>query len=368
MKDYTKCKVLPIVVGMMMVIAFTGISILGNSDYSESERRVLTKAPQITVEGVLSGKYMSEFEEYALDQFVGRDFMRSIKAVFVKDIFLKKDNNDIYVADGYVSKMEYPISYPMLDHATERFDYIYKTYLNKYEIKPYLVIVPDKNYYLAEKNGYLALDYEELFQYVYNKNAYMEHIDIRDKLTIEDYYHTDTHWRQECIVDVADTISNIMGNNSTGKYDMHKLDSDFRGVYYGQSALPLKPDTISYLTSEVLEKCTVTSYDTGKPVSANMYNLKKATGKDSYEMFLEGAKAILTIDNPSAKSDKKLVIFRDSFGSSLAPLLVKDYAKVTLVDIRYVKSSMLGNLVEFENSDVLFEYSTLVLNNSLGLQ
>ena len=34
-------------------------------------------------------------------------------------------------------------------------------------------------------------------------------------------------------------------------------------------------------------------------------------------------------------TDRELVIFRDSFASSLAPLLMEQYAKITLVDIRY---------------------------------
>ena len=50
------------------------------------------------------------------------------------------------------------------------------------------------------------------------------------------------------------------------------------------------------------------------------------------------------------------------------PLLVEDYAKITLVDIRYIYSGVLGNYIEFEDQDVLFLYSTLVLNNSETLK
>ena len=40
-------------------------------------------------------------------------------------------------------------------------------------------------------------------------------------------------------------------------------------------------------------------------------------------MFLSGSKSLLTITNPSADTDRELVIFRDSFASSLAPLLTE---------------------------------------------
>ncbi len=85
-------------------------------------------------------------------------------------------------------------------------------------------------------------------------------------------------------------------------------------------------------------------------------------------MYLSGARALLTIENPEAKTDRELIIFRDSFGSSLAPLLVQGYAKVTLVDIRYLRADMLDQVMDFYGQDVLFLYSTLVLNNSSGIK
>ena len=57
-------------------------------------------------------------------------------------------------------------------------------------------------------------------------------------------------------------------------------------------------------------------------------------------------------------------IFRDSFASSLAPLLIEGYSKITLIDIRYMRSKDIEKYVKIENQEVLFLYSTLVLNNS----
>jgi len=50
------------------------------------------------------------------------------------------------------------------------------------------------------------------------------------------------------------------------------------------------------------------------------------------------------------------------------PLLAESYAKITLIDIRYLPSAMVGNYVTFTNQDVLFLYSTSVLNNSITLK
>ena len=52
----------------------------------------------------------------------------------------------------------------------------------------------------------------------------------------------------------------------------------------------------------------------------------------------------------------------------MAPLLVQDYAKVTLVDIRYMNLEVLDKFLEFNGQDVLFLYSTLVLNSGTTLK
>ena len=74
--------------------------------------------------------------------------------------------------------------------------------------------------------------------------------------------------------------------------------------------------------------------------------------------------SLITIENQDTKSDKELVIFRDSFASSITPLLTEAYSKITLVDIRYLRSDFLDKFIDFNHQDILFLYSSLVLNNS----
>ena len=85
-------------------------------------------------------------------------------------------------------------------------------------------------------------------------------------------------------------------------------------------------------------------------------------------MFLGGVIPFVRIDNPASTSGKSLVIFRDSYGSSIAPLLVEAYDTVYLIDIRSaminnIKGWQMMRLINFKEADVLFLYSTLVLNS-----
>lgn len=336
--------------------------------YSYSERRVLAAFPRLSWENVISGDFMEDFESYTTDQFPAREKFRAVKAATELGIFAKKDNNDLYMADGHIVKQEYPLHEEQLQYASRHFRKLYDTYMVDTEVKLYFSIVPDKNYFLAEENGQLALDYETLVSYMRNETDYMTYIDITELLSSEDYYKTDTHWRQEQLLEVADRLADKMGVTVSQNYTLNTLEQPFYGVYLGQLALPVEPDTIQYLTSETLNDCEVTSYSTGTAREGRLYDMEKATGKDAYEMFLSGSEAILVIENPSADTEKELIVFRDSFGSSLVPLLVEGYKKITLVDTRYVQSEMIGEWIGFENQDVLFLYSTLLLNNSLALK
>lgn len=339
-------------------------------DFSDGERRVLATFPELSVDTISDGTFMNSFEGYAMDQFPVRDIFRGFKSTSELFVFQKLDNNDLYLQDGYIAKVEYPQNDDMISYAAEKFRSIYDTYLSGGDMNVYLSVVPDKNCFLAGERNRLSLDYPEFIESLRSQtDGFMKYIDITDLLEISDYYRTDTHWRQEKITDVAERLASAMGAKLSGGYTENTLDKPFYGVYYNQLALPVKPDELCWLTNETLDKCTVTSYNSyGKPVGAPMYNMEKAGGRDAYEMFLNGSTPLVTVENPDASTDKELIIFRDSFGSSLAPLLVDGYAKVTLVDIRYIQSNALSAYIDFDGQDVLFIYSTLILNSSLALK
>ena len=333
---------------------------------SQSERRQLTQRPALTLSSVMDGSYMSNYEKYAPDQFPLRDSFRTVKALVSYDLLRQKDNNGVYLENGYASKLEYPMNLDSLDHAAERFQYLYEHYLKDNAGKLYLSVIPDKNAFLAQQGGYPAMDYDVFIQEVRERAPYLQYIDVTDLLSIEDYYRTDLHWRQEQIADVAQRLAQEMGTQVGDRYREKELERPYYGVYYGYAALPLPAEQIRYLTSDVLEACTVYNYET--QTTGPIYDLEKGSGKDPYELFLSGSVSLLRIDNPAADTDRELIIFRDSFGSSLAPLLAEGYKTITLVDIRYLGSPMLGRMLDFHGQDVLFLYSTGVLNHSETLK
>lgn len=329
---------------------------------SVSERRPLAEFPAVNAESVFSGSFMTDFEKYTLDQFPLRDSFRTVKAATAFYVFGQKDNNDIYIKDSFASKLEYPLNESSIDYAVNRFRFVYDKYLSDEDISVYFSVIPDKNYFMAEKYGYPSLDYEKFIADMKEGMDFAKYIGITDLLELTDYYRTDSHWRQEKITDVAERLAAEMGAKLSGDYTVNSVETPFYGVYYGQSALPISADELFYLENDALKNCTVYDFETDSDIP--VYDLAKTEGKDPYEMFLSGSKSLLVLENKNADTDKELFIFRDSFGSSLAPLLLEGYAKITVVDIRYIAPELLSNFIEFKGGDALFIYSTSVLNNS----
>ena len=368
-----------------VVLLWVGLSVFAwlkkPQDTSVSERRNLAKAPELTMETLLAKdeykedgslksrkSFMSRFEAYTLDQFPLRDKFRQVKSVFTYYVMQQKDNNGIYIVDDYVGKIMYPLDEPLLESNLKILNEVYESVAKKRGSKVYMAVVPDKSYYLATENGYLAADYEKLFQTVQEQMPWATHIDLTDTLSAESYYYTDTHWRQEKILPAANKIAEAMGKTILQETDYTKteLEKPFYGVYYGQAALPMDPEKIYLMEHELLDQCEVLDKATGE--TKKIYDMTKLESKDLYEVYLSGTNSgIMEITNPNGSRKNELVVFRDSFSCSMLPLLIKDYHKIILVDLRLADYNTINQYVQPKiGKDVLFLYSTSVLTGYLG--
>ena len=363
---------------ILLVIVMLILLIGPKQEFSYSERRRLAKKPQISVGSIRDESYMDSLEKYLLDHFPLRDKLRGIKSLFAYNVLQQGENNGIYVVDDVAAKLEYPLSEASVVKAAEKIGKIQDMYFPDLDEKQiFYSIVPDKNFFLAKQNGFPSMDYERLVQIMNDEMSGATYIDIFSTLTIDDYYATDTHWRQERLLGTANKIATSMGFTDAGLlegtytmdeikkvFDVSKIEA-FYGVYYGQSALPLPSETLYYLENEATKQSKVWSLENGELLG--VYTPDKG-GMDQYDVFLNGAEALLKIENPIATSDNRLIVFRDSFGSSIVPLLLENYREVILIDTRYIKPELLSDYVDFEenleNTQVLFLYNTLLINSS----
>lgn len=329
---------------------------------SVSERRPLAGRPKLTAETLMNGEWMDDLEAYSLDQFPLRDAFRTLKARFRLDVFRQKDNNGIFVSNGHVGKQEYPLRERSVIKAADKIDSVTEQYLADTNCRVFAAVIRDKNAAFDGSGCPPRMDYERieaLFSESLDSATYLE---LGNILTLDDFYTTDPHWRQESLTPVLERLGEGMGFAYVEpELTWHSL-SPFYGAYYGQSALPLAPDTLVYGTNAALDACTNT--DLEKNTVTPLYQPELIDGMDGYDVFLGGASALQVLENPNGTTGRELVLFRDSFGSSIAPLLLTVYDRVTLVDLRYIHPDHLGAFLTFEDQDVLFLYSTLILNQA----
>jgi len=363
MTDKIKNIIVSVIFSVFLICMFLINILKAEDEISKSERRRLASFPSLSLSTIISGEFMSNFEEYALDQFFARDSFRELKAQVLFNVFGQSDNNKIYVEEGHAVKYDNLLKETEVKSVAEKINKLQSGLLKN--MKVYYSVIPDKNYFLADKYGYPKMDYSKMISILNDNIVSAQYIDIFNELKIEDYYSTDTHWKQECLNDLVKKFSGEM-KFSYEEVNKREEKYPFYGVYYGQSALPLDADTLKYGYNESIKQAEVyyLNEESLKMEKGDLYELEKFEGNDPYDLFLSGAKSLITIENKNCMSDKELILFRDSYGSSLAPLLISGYKKITLVDLRYIASPALNRLVEFnENSDVLFLYCTDVVNN-----
>ncbi len=354
-----KNKVESILFVLFITIVMIVNIIVKDNTVSYAERRKLQTLPEFKISTILDSTYFTKFDKYTVDQFVFRDGYRSVKSYVSYNILNNYDNNGYFMVGDNIFKMMYPLNENDLNKTINKINSINEKYLSNNNV--YYSIIPDKNYYINDSK-HLKIDYNKMFSIINNGIENSEYIDITSYLTLDDYYKTDLHWKQESIEDVSDVLLSAMNNYITNtKYNKEQVGY-FYGTYSSQSGFNTNKDELNILTNSYINDSEVLYLENNS--FNKVYNLNKFDGMDPYDVFLDGASSLIEV-NTNNDTDKELIVFRDSFGSSLVPLLLQNYRKITIIDVRYISSDIINSYVEFNNQDVLFIYSTLIFNTNI---
>ena len=360
MNDKIKDIVVTIIFLFTVISLFLINVIKEDTDISVAERRKLATMPELTTKSLFDGTYFKKFDSYVTDQFVERDAFRKIKIDI--ELSTKGEYNNLYLYDDYIIEEIFPLNSNSINNLTSKINYIKDTYLND-NSNIYYTIIPDKNYFVNKGN--LKLDYNKLQDMMKSNLTNLNYINIFDKLTLDNYYKTDTHWKQEDLFDVANTIANQMNFDITNNNVVNTVTT-FKGSYAGRLSVTKDIDTIKTISNPSIDHSSVYNYETKQ--YTKIYDFDKLKSLDKYDIYLSGAVPIIDIINNNSSSDKELIVFRDSYGSSLIPLLIEGYKKITVIDIRYISSKILNKYIDFNDQDVLFMYSILTINNSFSIR
>jgi len=349
---------LPKIVILTFVLFIGGFSVLNivwqAPTILTSERRVRERRPNFSFDSVTSGNFMAGFEAYAADRFPFRDGFRAVHAATVFGAFLQTDNDGIYFDSHGIGSFS-AIDTDSVKLLADKINFV-ASELDSLNI--FYAIIPDKSVYADRAMP--GFDYALATYILPNVN----YISLLDALSADSFYRTDLHWCQANITEVVNALAVAMDFEIYLEKFSQQLAGFFRGGYAGQFAIPVRIEPIYFMENPHI-RAFYMNMATRELEEGPVYDLKLLHGIDPYDIFLRGAQPLIVLENENAATDRSLYIFRDSFASSLAPILAGAYSRVMLIDFRFIDLHVVQQLIDFTpGADALFLYSSGILNNA----
>lgn len=350
----------------VLFIAFLGTLILlsilmPTKAFSQSENRMLQQFPKFTFKRLTNGRFTSEWEKYVTDQIALRDFWVGVKAK--TDMSLgKRDNNDVYLGDGYLLQKFDRYDEKDLKTKVEAIDAFSK---DNHDVKTYFMLVPNAVKVLEQKLPPFASPQDQLkfidkVKKGLDKNIHF--VEVCDPLLAHKdeyiFYRTDHHWTTDGAYYGYEAFAKASGFSPHGKdyFNITEVTDTFYGSLYSKSGFRnVKPDSIRLYLPKTNEGINLLLLDKNEKHDT-IYKMDNLHKKDKYTVFFDGNHPLMKITTNS-EQNKKLLIIKDSFANSFIPFLTGHYEEIYIVDLRYYNESI-SELVESNGiKEVLILYS-----------
>lgn len=321
-----KDKLLKILFFIFIASVLVANIISEDRSFSQNENRVLEELPKFSFFSLKSGDFTKKFEAYCKDQFIFKDALVGARSKL--DYTLgKREFNNVYIGTdkNYYEKYIYD---------EKKVDKFIK-YVNDIDVKDkYIAICPDKGEVYRERlpNG-AAFSDERLVLDRYKNEIGATYIDLY-KIMMDHkdeyiFYKSDHHWREGAYLAYKE-LAKTMGLEEMK--DIEKVTCDnFRGSldskssYYNSAV-----DEILFYLPKNYDEIKVK----GDDKEIKVLNKVEFKNKDKYKALFSGNYGLVEIEgNP--KSDKTLLIVKDSFANAVASLLTNEYKIIYMVDKRF---------------------------------
>ena len=334
--------------------------LLPDKDYSETEKRYLAAAPEMTASGLLDGTVQEALEDYTADQFPGRNLFTGISA-YNDLLWGRNAAQDYYHCDG-----GYLIAAPkQVGDATFLSNLaLFDAFAAQTGLPATLIAVPEAGAVLEDllPAGYLDYRDGELIQTAKDTLRNITVLDVTDTLksgneTAPVYYHTDHHLTAWGNYLVYRDYLTAQGRTPGTENDFTVTSyGGFYGTAWSGSGYWLTPADTVELWDRGTE-VTVTISDAGNEdvVAASLFFLDHLAELDKYPVYLDGNHGLVKIENPASDGGTLLVV-RDSYAHCLSTFLAGDYAEIYLIDLRYYRGCASQLAADCGADELLFLY------------
>ena len=352
------------IIVFVFIIFFCGIGLLNLIDadhsFSEHENRELESRPELTLQGVISGDFMEDFESYINDQFLWKSSWLKVKA-FIEKMMLKQENNGILI--GKNDYLFQPISEPT-EQMQRNINSINSFSEKNGDVSVYFLLAPTSVDIYREQRPWLAQSYSQLsiinsvHKQLSTKVSFIPvYKTLRQNNNQQLYFRTDHHWTARgayfAYVEAAKALQ--FQAYSLDDFNIETVSDNFKGTFYSKAnSLKTKPDYIEAFFPKWPVKYEVL-YDHKKNTNS-LYEYDYLQKTDQYSFFLDGNHSLVKITTNTGYG-RKLAVVKDSYAHAFIPFLVNHFEEVHIIDLRFNQSNLSDYLAQNEIKDVLFLYN-----------
>ena len=368
-KQYVLSAVLLLFTLMVTVIA-NGIK--KDSDFSATGNRMLTQKPEMGWKEIKDGSFMSDYESYVSDQFIGRDGWIRIK-LFADRLLGKKESNGVYLGkDQYL--MEMP-STPDQVNVERNLNAIQKFQQNHSDLRFFFAMIPNAAYVLTDympKDAPVRDQAKDIQQVKERLGDTVTFLDVMDTMKEHQgdgiYYKTDHHWTSRGAYEAFTAIStDLLIQNPASDYEIYPVTDEFSGTLASKSGYRKAKDTIEIYIPMGVTNDYVVYYPDQQKKTASLYDRESLNQKDQYEVFFGGNHALVDITT-TCTEERCLLLLKDSYANSFVQFLTPYFREIVMIDPRYYYEDIEKVISSKGVTDVLFLYNanTFFEDNSLA--
>ena len=304
--------------------------------FSDYENRRLAQFPTWSMERMIEGSFMIEFETYVNDQFVFRNDWIRLKAVSER-ILLKRENNGIFLGrDGYLfDKVLKPPS--TLDRNVRYLEEFLALYAHENITS---MIVPNSFALLTQHRprGVPFLDQVSFIER-WEKDLGVFNV-VPNLLAHQDeaiYHRSDHHWTLYGAYLAYEALMHAWGLEAVPyeTLDVQEVEG-FLGSYY-RRARPV------FYRGEVLRYYdpAIHSYQFFGETHDSLTNKELLSTRDPYRALMHGNIAFASVYRvEEAAVESRILIIKDSYAHALIPFLTHHFDQIDVVDLRHFNGSL----------------------------
>jgi len=328
-------------------------------EFSHRENRKLAQAPKLSETSFFDGSFQDGFSSFFSDQFGGRDMWGQVNLSFKKAIG-QHENGGVYLGkEGHLYLIPENPDKKSIDENLKAVNSFSEQFP---KVNSYMCIVPNA---VTVQSQFLppdapTVDQNKLLGYIKTGLDGTSFIDVSAPLKQKNneyiFFLTDHHWTSLGAKTAFEEIAVKMKlKNVVSDYKILTVSENFTGTLSSKSSSFEVKDTVDVYLPETDIIYNV-DYCNGEQKTRSVFKSEALKGNDKYTVFFGGNHPRIDIKT-TAKTGRKLLVFKDSYFNSLAQFMWPYFDTITIIDPRYYYEYA-GFIIRQQGiTDVLYLYN-----------